>query len=301
MSLRARASQRLKREGRTHQSNWGQYSGPSLRLPVDQRKGHQRLVFRGLSLSLMAVASLLLGVSALAQETGLTRVLFVGNSYLYYNDSLHNHVERMAQERFPDTPSGDFQFKSATIGGARLKHHNLDWLLRPGQIGVDLPFQAVIMQGGSFEPLTDETRAEFIDTAVANANKVREAGAKPMLYMTHAYVPPHRRADKAMISVISETYIDAGQAASAAVIPVGLAFERSYKESPDFSLHADFDGTHPNLRGTYLGACVVFLSLYDDDLTNLSYDYFGRLPQSEVHFLQRIAKETVAAFINRSQ
>ena len=24
-----------------------------------------------------------------------TRVLFVGNSYFYYNDSLHNHVQRM--------------------------------------------------------------------------------------------------------------------------------------------------------------------------------------------------------------
>ena len=31
-----------------------------------------------------------------------TKVLFVGNSYLYYNDSLHNHVKRMAFERFPD-------------------------------------------------------------------------------------------------------------------------------------------------------------------------------------------------------
>ena len=30
------------------------------------------------------------------------RVLFVGNSYLYYNDSLHNHVERMAMERHPN-------------------------------------------------------------------------------------------------------------------------------------------------------------------------------------------------------
>ena len=30
------------------------------------------------------------------------RILFVGNSYLYYNDSLHNHVKRMFVEKFPD-------------------------------------------------------------------------------------------------------------------------------------------------------------------------------------------------------
>ena len=78
------------------------------------------------------------------------RVLFVGNSYLYYNDSLHNHVERMAIERHPNTP-GSFAFTSATIGGVKLKHHNIDWLLATENIGVDGPFHTVIMQGASFE------------------------------------------------------------------------------------------------------------------------------------------------------
>ena len=31
-----------------------------------------------------------------------SRILFVGNSYLYYNDSLHNHVKRMAAEKFAE-------------------------------------------------------------------------------------------------------------------------------------------------------------------------------------------------------
>ncbi|MYI01914.1 MAG: hypothetical protein F4122_05175, partial [Gammaproteobacteria bacterium] len=29
------------------------------------------------------------------ENTAPERVLFVGNSYFYYNDSLHNHVSRM--------------------------------------------------------------------------------------------------------------------------------------------------------------------------------------------------------------
>ncbi len=242
---------------------------------------------------------LLLAVSLSAgavtdQDAALKRVLFVGNSYLYYNDSLHNHVERMAIERHPGTSS--FEFRSATIGNASLRHHNIDWLLTPGQIGVELPFQAVVMQGASFEALTPETRRLFLDTAVSYANKVRQIGATPMLYMTHAYVAPHRLADKNMINIVSETYIDAGRAAMAKVIPVGLAYALSYQKRANFSLHADFDYTHPNLRGTYLGACVVYLSLYDDDLDGLSYDYFGRLPKSEALYLQQIARETLDAF-----
>jgi len=105
-------------------------------------------MFRRVFLALLLVFSLSAGALA-DQETELKRVLFIGNSYLYYNDSLHNHVERMAKERHPASLTSGFEFKSATIGGASLKHHNIDWLLTPGQIGVEDPFQAVVMQGAS--------------------------------------------------------------------------------------------------------------------------------------------------------
>jgi hypothetical protein len=245
----------------------------------------------------LIVISLIGSMLVTAAETSLTRVLFIGNSYLYYNDSLHNHVKRMASERFSATASRDFQYKSATIGGARLKHHDIEWLLTPGKIGVDRPFQAVIMQGGSFEPLTADTRKTFVDTASQYAEKVRAIGGKPFLYMTHAYVPPHRRAEPGVINLISDTYRYAGQEAKAEVIPVGLAFERSYKERPNFSLHMAFDGTHPNLRGTFLGAYVTFFTLYGETVDTLDYDYFGRMTKDEIVYLQRIAKETVADFI----
>ena len=40
------------------------------------------------------------------------RILFVGNSYLYYNDSVHNHVERMLIEHYEDE---DIITKSAKL------------------------------------------------------------------------------------------------------------------------------------------------------------------------------------------
>ena len=254
------------------------------------------MVKRVLSASLVIFG--LLGPSlAIAGETSLTRVLFIGNSYLYYNDSLHNHVKRMASERFSNMAGRDFQYKSATIGGARLQHHDIEWLLTPGKIGVDRPFQAVIMQGGSFEPLTADTRKIFVDTASHYAEKVRAVGGKPFLYMTHAYVSPHRRAEAGMINLISDTYRRASREAKAEVIPVGLAFGRSYKERPNFSLHMAFDGTHPNLRGTFLGAYVTLFTLYGEAVDTLNYDYFGKMSAEEIAYLQRIARETVADFL----
>jgi hypothetical protein len=61
----------------------------------------------------------------------------------------------------------------------------------------------------------------------------------------------------------------------------------------------EFDGTHPNLFGTFLGAYVTFFTLHGDTVGALDYDYFGRVSAEEVAYLQRIARETVADFRTR--
>ena len=61
------------------------------------------------------------------------RVLFVGNSYMYYGDSLHNHVRRMV-DAGGIAPLDSLEYKSSTIGGAALEHQPVDWLTTPGRI-----------------------------------------------------------------------------------------------------------------------------------------------------------------------
>ena len=94
-------------------------------------------------------------------------VLFIGNSYLYYNDSLHNHFKRMADEKYPGY-EGSINVKSSTIGGSRLKHHNLDHLLKPKAISSISKFELVVLQGGSGEGLSKKDRKSF---ARVNAKK----------------------------------------------------------------------------------------------------------------------------------
>jgi hypothetical protein len=227
------------------------------------------------------------------------RVLFIGNSYLYYNDSLHNHVERIAEEIGPYGKDG-YKYKSATIGGARLSHHPVESLLEPGRLGIDEPFELVILQGGSMEVLTEESRAEFRATATELNEKIRATGAAVALYMTHAYVELDKRYEPDLIDKITATYIPVGNELEALVIPVGLAFERAYAARPDIVLHETFDGTHPSLLGTYLAACVVYQSLYGKSVVGIDYDYFGEVDKESASFLQRIADETVRAFYGPS-
>ena len=226
------------------------------------------------------------------------RVLFVGNSYLYYNDSVHNHVRRIADELGPHD-AGDYQYKSATIGGARLSHHHIDSLLEPGRLGIEEPFDLVILQGGSAETLSDRRRAQFRESAAELDEKIRATGAEVALYMTHAYVKPDRRYEPNLINKIAPAYVSTGNELGAMVIPVGLAFERAYAQRPDIELHKPFDGSHPSVLGTYLAACVVYQSIYERSVVGLDYDYHGAIGTKDAAFLQNVAEQTVRGFFSR--
>jgi len=250
-----------------------------------------------LVLATLAVAAPVPTIRAPQVDTP-TRVLFVGNSYLYYGDSLHNHVRRMAIAADPGLEK-KMAYKSATIGGATLAHHNIDYLTEPGRIGVKKPFQVVILQGASFEPLSEKGRAQFRETAIEFNKVITGRGGKTALYMTHAYVKPHKRAKPENIRLTEELYVSVGNEIGALVIPVALAFEEAYRRRPDLKLQKEYDGMHPDLIGTYLATCVVYASLYGKSPVGNSYDYFGKIDKDTATFLQQVAADTVKKFYGR--
>ena len=221
-------------------------------------------------------------------------ILFVGNSYLYYNDSLHNHFKAMADEKYPGY-EGSVNVKSSTIGGSRLKHHNLDHLLKPKAISSINKFELVVLQGGSGEGLSKKDRKAFAKIAKEHIKRIKATGSEAALYMIHAYVEPHQDFDPNLIRVIEKMYVTAGNKNQTLVIPVGLAFENAYEQQPDITLH-HLDGTHPALLGTYLAACTVFASVFNESPVGLNYDYNGLVDPSDKLFLQEIAESTVRTF-----
>tara|TARA_B100001029_G_scaffold160275_1_gene148184 strand:- start:1762 stop:2505 length:744 start_codon:yes stop_codon:yes gene_type:complete len=213
------------------------------------------------------------------------RILFVGNSYLYYNDSVHNHVERMLIEYYDDE---DIITKSATIGGSRLNNHNIEHLLDYKNLQLDRQIDLLIMQGGSKEVTTSELRSIFTDTAVNYSKKAQKIGIQTALYMTHAYLDNDPRYEKNLIKKIKLAYYDAGKKSNSKVAPVGIAYEMAYKERPNIMLHHP-DGTHPGLLGTYLGSYVVFSMITNSSPEGLKYNYLNQISEKDLTFLQEIA------------
>ena len=225
------------------------------------------------------------------------RILFIGNSYLYYNDSLHNHLRRMVEEAFPSNID-NLEFKSATIGGSRLSHHNLDHLLNHKNISVSKPFDLVILQGGSREVLSKKSRNEFAKQSRKLIKKIRKAGSEPALYMIHAYGKSHKKYDPNMINKVIKTYEASGMKNNVLVLPVGIAFEKAYKLDKTIELHKFFDGSHPDILGTYLAASVLYASIYKKDPTLINYNYFGAINDKDREFLQNVAKTTAEEYYN---
>jgi hypothetical protein len=225
------------------------------------------------------------------------RVLYIGNSYLYYNDSLHNHVRRMLEE-FYENEIDTSNYKSVTISGSRSWHHNIDYPIEHKNLGAENPFQLVIFQGGSGETETTIVRKIFADTAKDVINTIHKSGAEAALYMIHAYVEPHKNTNPNMIEDIKKMYIDAGNENNALVIPVGIAFENAYKAKPGIELHKSFDGSHPSLLGTYLAACIVFASITQQSPLEIDYNYYGEISNTDKTFLQEVAHKTVEDFFS---
>ena len=262
-------------------------------------------VFKRCLLSLACIALGIFEQAALAQsikvkpaeKSNPERVLFVGNSYYYYNNSLHNHVSNLVKAADPAL-GAKLQFKSATIGGSALHQHNIAHLTEPGRIGVSQPFQWVVMQGGSGEPLSVARREVFRKTAAAHAELVKARGGQVALYMTHVYVKPHKQQKATNIQATESLYVEVGNEIGALVIPVGLAFEEAYRRDPDLKLHHP-DGTHPSLLGTYLAACTTYAVLYAQTPVGNVYRAEGAIDEPLATRLQQVAQDVVTQFFQR--
>lgn len=227
-------------------------------------------------------------------------VLWIGNSFFYYNDSMHNHFGRVAR-----AAGTSVRGTSATIGGSGLDWHDMESLLRPDGIGrysfvgdnevrFNKPgrqYDTVIMMDCSQCPVHPQLQKIFHEYSRKHSETIRRAGMRPVLFMSWAY-----KDKPEMIDGLAEQYTVAGNANDALVIPAGLAFAKSVAKRPELELYQP-DKRHPSRAGTYLAACTVYAALYGKSPEGLKYD--AGLPSDVASFLQTVAWETVREYYKR--
>jgi len=227
-------------------------------------------------------------------------VIYIGNSFFYYNNSMHNKVGAMVRE---GVPGHKFRSSSVTISGSGLDWHDVDSYFRPNGIGKysfapgnkvvfnDIQgtlFEVAVMMDCSQCPIHAQLKPVFHEYARKHSDTVRKHGAVPALFMSWAY------ADKPeMTRELADAYTAAGKESGALVIPAGLAFAKSLARRPDVNLYAP-DKRHPSPEGTYLAAATVYATLFKKSPVGLKYT--GGLKPEVAGHLQQAAWDTVQEY-----
>jgi hypothetical protein len=234
-------------------------------------------------------------------ESPPSSILWVGNSFFYYNNSMHKHFNRLI------SATADVQkvrSTSVTISGSGMAWHDLESLLRPGgiggysfagnQINFNEPgrqYDTAIMMDCSQCPVNPELQHVFHDAVEKNAQILDREQMQFVLFMTWAY-----KSKPEMTAPLAEQYTLAANANDALVIPAGLAFARAIKLQPDIELYQR-DGRHPSMAGTYLAASTVYATLFGKSPVGLSYT--ADLAPGLVTLLQSVAWETVQDYFQQ--
>lgn len=218
--------------------------------------------------------------SVLMQDS--LRVLFVGNSYTFYN-KLIRQVQSLAA-----SCGEKLSVKQVAHGGWRLRQHVADEKsVKAIQEG---DWDYVVMQEQSKEPTYERAFIEAnVFPAAASLDSLRRLYApkgKSVFYMTWG------RDNDTFLDMqqkLAETYLEMARRQDALCAPVGIAWKRVRAERPDLKLHTR-DTSHPTKLGSYLTACV-FYALFSEK--TFKSDYYDGLPEADACYLQRIAQEVV--------
>ena len=232
--------------------------------------------------------------------------IFIGNSFFYYNNSMHNRVLSMQRAADPDNKAA-YRSTSVTISGSGFDWHDTASYFRPNAIGrysfnedntihfnkLDRLFDVAIMMDCSQCPIHPQLKTVFVEFARKGADAARAGGAKPVFFMSWAY------ADRPeMTQQLADAYTTAGNDNDTFVIPAGLAFARAVAQRPDLNLYAA-DKRHPSPLGSYLAAATIFAALQKQSPVGNSYT--AGIEPATARFLQTVAWETVQGYYGWTQ
>ncbi len=202
------------------------------------------------------------------------KVLIIGNSYVDLNGGIDAQLRGLT----PKTEASRI-----SPGGFTLKLHwsNANTLnaIRTGK------WDVVVLQEQSLGAVTN--RPDFFLYAQKLDEEIKKAGAETVLLMT--WERPDSVQFGVTTAMLSEAYTALGKELGAKVAPAGLAFSEALRERPQLGLNIA-DG-HPTRQGTYLAACVLYATIFNQSPVGNSYS--AGLNDDERELLQHIAAQTL--------
>ena len=231
---------------------------------------------------------------AQARDTDSLRVLWVGNSYTYYND-MPSTVRQIAATQKVKLSCTRFLKGGERLSGHLKNQKLLDAIAAGG-------WDYVILQEQSSAPAmpTRQVAREVYPAARTLDSLVHVASpdARVIFYLTWGHkngnrfpIPEYPPANSygTMQERLITSYLEMAYDNDAWCAPVGMAWRRVRAERPDYVLYAQ-DCFHPGPLGSYLAANVIFTTIYGKPYqTACTLDF----PAEQAEYIQRVAQQTV--------
>jgi hypothetical protein len=229
-----------------------------------------------------------------AQQTPARHILFIGNSYTYWND-----LPMMVRALADSAGAAHLEVEAVTAPGANLQDLWDEGTAREriGKGGWDL---VVLQQGPSSQP---DGRAVLLDYTRRFGEEVRREGGVPALFMV--WPARERRED---FDGTRDSYTKAAEAVDGTLFPAAEAWRAAWKRDPSLVFYSA-DDLHPSRLGTYLTALVMVSELLDRSPVGLSARitvegesrYTLEVPGPIARLLQQAAAEAVAKYGRRGK
>jgi len=234
-------------------------------------------------------------VITLNGQTDTLKVLFIGNSYTYYND-MPLMFANLAQSANRPVITGQ-----STPGGYTLEQHtqNTTTIEMINQ-GI---WYYVVLQEQSQIPTIEYWRynsmypaARRLDSLIVGNNEStaffmtwgRKYGG---MQSYNGYSSPEFRDFFHMQDSLRSAYTEIANELSATLCPVGMAWAQAKRADSLVNLW-ESDNSHPTLKGSYLTACIFYCVFFDSSPVGLPYT--GGLSQEEALFCQTVAWQTIS-------
>ena len=228
-------------------------------------------------------------------QTDTLKVLFIGNSYTYFNE-MPLMFANLAQSANRPVITG-----KSTPGGYTLEQYTQnDSTISLINQGI---WHYVVLQEQSQIPTIEYWRynsmypaARFLDSLIVGNNEStaffmtwgRKFGG---IQTYNGYSSPDFRDFFEMQESLGSAYTEIANELSATLCPVGMAWAQAKRIDSLVDLWQS-DNSHPTLKGSYLTACVFYCVFFDTSPVGLPYT--GGLSQEDALFFQTVAWQTVS-------
>lgn len=221
----------------------------------------------------------LFAVSVSASEKRDTlRVLFVGNSYVYYN----NLIQMVSL--LSDSMDTKLICTKSTVGGTNLREHwNGEKGLHSRELIEKNKYDVVVFQDHSMRAI--EHPDSLLHFGKLFCALIKKKGARSVIYNTWS-----RKSTPETQETINQVYHKLSKECGAEVANVGNSWHKAMGLNPNLELYAS-DGSHPSSIGTYLAA-LVFIKTITGKLPSgfaSVYNYYDR--DGETFRIMQVSKE----------